>query len=224
MRTPRQIYAEYNIMPSLGLHQLRAAAVGKLICESISIPVNEKDVILACLFHDMGNIIKSDPAIFPDFVESRGTAYWQKVKDEILRKYGSDSHNATVTMCREIGLPESVIGIIDGIRFSHAEKIRDHGSWELKICEYADLRVGPRGVLPMKDRIDEAKKRYAQKAGFDMSGPREDNFAKLLNACIAIEKQLEEIGFNPKDATDASIAPIVEEFWDYPMEVEWGMI
>ena len=41
-------------MPGLQLHQLRVAAVGKLICEHLKKPVRTKDVVVACLFHDMG--------------------------------------------------------------------------------------------------------------------------------------------------------------------------
>ena len=225
MRTLRQIYAEYKIMPSLQLHQLRVASVGKLICENVSKPVNADYVILAGLFHDMGNIIKSDLKYFPDFVKPEGIEYWQKIKNEYIQKYGDDSHKAIEKIAREIGLPQDVIELIDNIGFSHAEEVRDHGSLELKICIYSDWRVGPRGVLSLKERIDEAKRRYAaQRTDSDISGTREEDFAKLLNACIAIEKQLEEAGFTAKEATDASIAPIMEALRDYPARQGAGVI
>lgn len=201
------------------MHQLRVAAVGKLVCENISVPINADYVVLAGLFHDMGNIIKSDIKYFPDFVEPEGIPYWQSVKDECIRKYGNDSHAATMIIVREIGLPESVLDIIDGIHFSHVEKIRSHGSWELKVCDYADLRVGPRGVTSMRDRIEEARKRYTQRGiSDDLAQSSAEEFTNLLNACVEIEKQLESIGFVPPEATDEKIAPIIKEFWDYPIK------
>ena len=60
MKTPREIYTAYKIMPNLQLHQLRVAAVGKLICDNFNPPaggtVNERGVILARLFSHMGKI------------------------------------------------------------------------------------------------------------------------------------------------------------------------
>ena len=82
MRTPREIYAEFKIMPNLQLHQLRVAAVGKLISEHFTVPVNVRDVVLACLFHDMGNILKFDLTQFPEFREPQGILYWEEVKKE----------------------------------------------------------------------------------------------------------------------------------------------
>ena len=83
MRIPREVYSEYKIMPTLQLHQLRVAAVARLVCDHLTHPINTRDVILACLFHDMGNIIKSNLNHFPEFCEPEGTAYWEKVKAEL---------------------------------------------------------------------------------------------------------------------------------------------
>ncbi|MCR4281094.1 MAG: HD domain-containing protein [Candidatus Kaiserbacteria bacterium] len=217
MKALREIYSEYKIMPSLQLHQLRVASVGGLICESLSVPINKNDVILAGLFHDMGNIIKSDLAYFPDFIEPEGTEYWQKVKDEYISEYGNDSHKAMEMIAREIGLSENVLEIIDNIGFSNAEEVRSYGSWELKVCIYSDWRVGPRGVLTMKERLDEARRRYAERNMGDIIKSSEEEFIKLLNACVAIEKQLEEVGFHPEDATDERIAPIMKNLWDFAL-------
>ncbi len=69
MKTVQQIYNDYNILPLLQLHQLRVAGVAKLITESITIPVDAQAVVLACLFHDMGNIIKADFTYFPEALQ-----------------------------------------------------------------------------------------------------------------------------------------------------------
>src|SRR3989344_9124015 len=164
MKTPRQIYAEYKIMPSLALHQLRVAAVGKLICDNFRKPINTRDVVLACLFHDMGNIIKFDLALFPDFLESLGIEYWQEVKEEFIAKYGQNEHVATRALVREIGVPASVIAIIEGVGFSKMKGILAQDShYELKIVEYGDCRVSPRGVVPIRQRFQEGSKRYTHR-------------------------------------------------------------
>src|SRR3989338_7998938 len=125
MKTPREIYAAYTIMPSLQMHQLRVAAVGKLICEHFNKPVNKKDVVLACLFHDMGNILKFELAMFPEFTEPEGVDYWESVKDKYRKKYGDDEHSATQEIMREIGLPKGIIDLMEGIGFSKVSEVAE---------------------------------------------------------------------------------------------------
>src|SRR3989338_10487921 len=121
MKTPREIYAAYKIMPALQLHQLRVAAVGKLICDNFNPSsggtVNAHDVILACLFHDMGNILKFNLTYFPEFLEPQGLEFWEAVKAEYKERYGKDQHEASKEIGREIGLSGPVVEIIDAIGF-----------------------------------------------------------------------------------------------------------
>src|SRR3989338_7200834 len=128
MKTPREIYAAYNIMPSLQLHQLRVAAVAKLLCEHLKKSVRTKDVVVACLFHDMGNIVKFQLGDIPEFLEPEGLAYWEGVKAEFIEKYGREQHAANETIAREIGLSEDVISCILAINFSKIGEVVASGS------------------------------------------------------------------------------------------------
>ena len=100
MRTAGEIYAAYTIMPALQLHQLRVAAVGKMIADHFSGTLHSNDVILACLFHDTGNIIKFDldNDVLSQLREPEGKEYWQRVKDEWIAKYGNDEHVASLAI------------------------------------------------------------------------------------------------------------------------------
>ena len=220
MRTSREIYEKYNIMPALQLHQLRVAAVGKLICDNVTKPINERDVILACLFHDMGNIIKSDLSVFPEFLEPEGLDYWQGVKDEFVNKYGSDHHAANSAIAREIGLPQSALELLDNIGFSKLETILASVSDEIKICEYADLRVGPHGVLPLEERLHEGRQRYLKRHPNEWVGrgvrSTTEQFQTLIRTARELERQIfEHASIRPEDITDASVAPLVEELQNY---------
>ncbi len=64
MRKISEIYEEYKIMPNLREHQLRVAAVAAQICDNFNKPLNKKEIITACLLHDMGNIIKFKLELF----------------------------------------------------------------------------------------------------------------------------------------------------------------
>ncbi len=216
MKTPREIYAQYDILQSLQLHQLRAAAVAKMICEHFTQSINARDVTLACLFHDMGNIIKSNLEVFPDFLKPKGREYWEGVKKDFITKYGTDEHAATVAIAREIGLREGAIRYIDGIGFTMLAATRDSSSYEQKICEYADLRVGPHGVLSLDERIEEARVRYVEHHQ-DMSTDR-SRFAILLAAAREVEHQIfVNENIRPEDINDASVAPLIQELWEYPV-------
>ena len=214
MKTPREIYAAYKIMPSLQLHQLRVAAAAKLICDNFREPINEGDVILTCLFHDMGNIVKSDLSHFPDFTEPEGIEYWERVKADFIAKYGAEQHAANAAIAREIGLSQHIVDMMDASGFSRIEGVLGNASYELKIYQYADMRVGPRGVLPLGGRLAEGRMRYvAPKMDYYDSN---EGFQKLLHVAHDIEQQIfTKVAITPENINDASVAPLIEELWEY---------
>src|SRR3989344_1509091 len=210
MKTPREVYAAYKTMPALQLHQLRVAAVGKLICDGFTKPINTRDVVLACLFHDMGNILKFDLTKFPEFTAPQGVEYWESVKTEYGAKYGGGEHAATPAIMEEPGLPGSVRGLMRGVGFSQVDGVAASESTERKIIQYGDLRVGPRGVLSLQERLDEGRKRYLG-TGRSIGGEGDGRYEVLVEAALEIEKQIfAEAKIQPEDINDASIAPLVE--------------
>ena len=214
MRTVSAIYEEYRIMPGLQMHQLRVAAVGKLICDSLNASVDTEAVVQACLFHDMGNIIKSDLVLFPELLGDKGVEFWQAMKDEFIRKFGPNEHDAALVIAEKVGLPDVVASLISGVGFSNLEEIRDRGSIEMKIVEYADLRVAPLGILPMHGRIEEAGKRYI---GRHPDMPTDTSRLDALNAAAdEVERQIfARCSLHPEDITDERAAPVVEELRKY---------
>ena len=219
MKTPREIYAAYNIMPSLQMHQLRVAAVGKLICDTVTEPLNEREVILACLFHDMGNTLKFDPKLLPGVYEPEGVEYWLRVKSDYIQKYGTSPHEANVTIAKEIGLPGKVVEMIDAIGFSRLKNIAQSPSFELRILAYADMRVAPIGVRSMEERIAEGRTRYEARVRENrVHHFTDDGFPEFLELARQIEKQIfAETTIRPEDINDASAGPLIESLRDYPL-------
>lgn len=206
-------------MPSLQLHQLRVAAVAKLICNNFKKPLNERDVVLACLFHDMGNIVKFDLMVFPELVKPEGVEYWEAVKVEFRKKYGNDQHEVSEKIAREIGLSERVIDCIGAVAFSKAEQILAAGTWEQKICEYADSRVSPNGVDSLESRLREARKRYlVRNADNPIATTPQDRFEVVLEAEREIERQIfANATITPESVTETAAAPVIKELWEYPI-------
>jgi hypothetical protein len=208
MRTVQELYDRYKIMPSLQLHQLRVGAVAKKIVDNLEEPLDKEAVVTACLFHDMGNIIKSDLERFPDFLEPEGLEYWEVVKKEYIDKYGSDDHSATEKIAREIGFSPNIMFCLTNIGISRAADTAAGDSLERKICSYADMRVGPYGVLPMEERIADLRKRYAHKYHVIAT----DKFEACLQGLRDIEQQISrKVNITLEQITDEEIKDILEE-------------
>lgn len=216
MKTVQEIYEEYKIMPSLQLHQLRVAGVAQYICERTNGSVDTKAIALACLFHDMGNIIKSELRYFPEFTAPEGVEYWERVKAEFISKYGEDHHTATSAIAREIGLPVRSLEILDIIGYSHIGEITASDDWEKKIAEYSDTRVGPRGVLLLAERLQEGRKRYEATSKSRAHYDTENSFKILFDTAHELERQVcDKAGIGPEEVNDAAIEAFIEELRKY---------
>jgi len=198
--TIQDAYDKYKIMPNLQLHQLRVAAVGLILCDSIPDFKDTKDVVITCLLHDMGNIIKFDLNYFPEFLKPEGFEYWQKVKDEFIQKYGSDEYYATQRIIDELVDSEKIKECVDQVGFSKLQETSKDTSLVKKICAYSDMRVGPYGVVSIEERVNDGRKRYEGRKDKTI-GP--DKYEVLADALKEIEKQIfETVTIKPEDVTD----------------------
>lgn len=214
-KTISEIYTEYKIMPSLQMHMLRVAAVASLICDNFEEPLPKEDIITACLLHDMGNIIKSDLMLFPDFREPEGLPYWQGVKDEYVKKYGQNEHKATVLILHELGLGKNFIEIIDHVDFKLSCIIQENDSLIYRIVNYADWRVDPFGVVSYEHRMEEGKRRY-ENSNRTFGGVDETERLRLVGCGKEIEKQIfAKCKIKPEDITDETVASVIEELRNF---------
>jgi HD domain len=205
------IYKKYQIMPQLAEHQLRVAAVGDLICKHITLTPTlsqreRKDVVLACLLHDMGNILKFDLSKTKSVLNLEiDVGFWQKVKEEYRQKYGDDEHQAALKIAREAGATGKVIELIDCIGFDNGGTNAETKDFSKKICAYSDMRVGPKGVISLEERMADLRVRYDNK--FHMMGGSEEKRTKFENGLREIEQQIfEHCSIKPEDITEAAIA------------------
>lgn len=219
MRTVQDIYNHYQIMPGLQLHQLRVAAVGKMVADSLSSSVDTRTVVLVGLFHDMGNILKADLTTFPDLLGEKGIDYWQGVKDDFAHRYGTDVHDATISIAKEIGLPANAIDTMNNMGFSNLSNIRDGLSLELKICEYSDCRVAPHTISSLKDRLYDARERYkGRRDNHDFPFDKE-TWNQLFQSAEDVERQIFNVSaLDPAAINDESAAPIIEELKHFQVE------
>jgi hypothetical protein len=77
---------------------------------------------------------------------------------------------------------------------------------------YADARVGPHGILPFDERMEDARKRYSSHA----SSLQNDVRKKFVDCGREIEGQIfAHCKIKPEDITDEAVAPIIEELKNF---------
>jgi hypothetical protein len=212
-----EIYKKYRIMPMLQEHQLRVTAVAMMIAENSGMEIDCKTLTTACLVHDMGNIIKANLDLYPEnFTKEKDRRYWQEVKDEYIKKYGPDEHQATITIAKELGMPQEVLDILRQTGFANALATAASDTPELQIQFYSDMRVGPHGIISMKERVEEGRVRYTlNKPGYMGD---EELFNKRVKSISSIEKELfKDCRIKPEDITDKSIEPFMEKARNYDL-------
>jgi len=182
-----QIYKTYRTPPNLQEHMQKVARVAGLICQHWSGPKIDSLLIKkAALVHDLGNIVRFDIKSHPEFLGKEKTRadFWEKTQKEMVSQYGNDDHQATAQMLKEIGLEDKIIQLVLIKGFKNVLSIEKSKIWELKILLYADMRVGPFGVIPLAERIDEAISRWKK--------VDKNKWEGHIEACKRIEEQIQE--------------------------------
>jgi len=201
-------------MPNLQEHQLRVAGASFIIGKSMSDQnVDTENIVVACLLHDMGNIIKFKLDLFPEFVKPEGLDYWKKIQQEYFETYGDDEHDATMNISKEIlknyVFPNNdtnrIIELIEAIGFSNAKENYKTTDFGKKIAAYADMRVKPYGVTSLKDRLEDGRKRFSKMQKYEHEVF--ENMSQYLNK---IEDQIfAKSTIFPADITEEAVQEII---------------
>jgi hypothetical protein len=199
------VYKKYTIPPLLQLHQLRAGAVGKLIVDNWkNSEIDKTAIIEALLLHDMGNIIKFDldnPSKLID-TDLTDLNYWKSVKKTFIEKYGSNEHDATYKIGKELNVSETVENLLS--RLKSTADAANGDDYNLKICFYSDLRCGPFGILSVNKRFDDLIERYK---GRDHPIADINRTETNRKHTLDIQKQLQEfVKFDLETISDEKIS------------------
>lgn len=204
----QKIYDTYRIMPSLQLHMLRVTSVAKYICESINVKVNTPQIIEACLLHDMGNILKFNMDLFPEFFQPEGKEYWQHIKEDFELRYGTNEHEATLHIAKELGVEKRVLELIDVFQFSLAKENYESHDMDRMICAYADMRVKPSQVVSLEERLLDGRNRFKLR-----HLEEDESFFNAMSLYLNnIEKEIfSKTVITPLDINEKTITPYIEE-------------
>ena len=183
------LYVQYYIPPGLQQHQLTVAALGKYIVDHWQGPaIDGQSVITALLVHDLGNLVKFDLTEGATVLDSTlMTNEWRERQQHMRDKYGRNSHQATLQILRELGLPEIVQQLAAEMDASDVCRIAQD-SLEQQMCEYADLRVVPSGITSLAERLADLRQRYSHHPGWD----NETDFQQNVECAKLIEERLQQ--------------------------------
>lgn len=203
------IYDKFRIPNNLREHMFRVASVAKIIFDNWKgSEINKEDVLAVCLLHDLGNIVKFDfqnhgTKIMGD--EASKLNYWRKVKQEVISRYGIEDTEVTKKMTEEIGISDRLKFLLKHQSFLDNKNVLESNDFEIKICTYADYRVGPFGILSVRKRLDEFKKRYSERhINFD-----ENKLNLTIKNALKIEEQIfNNVKIKPEDINNQ----IIKEF------------
>ncbi len=203
------IYDEYKIMPQLREHMFRVAAVAILICNNFDENLLKENITEACLLHDMGNIVKFQLGVFfTEFLEPQGLHYWETIQEEFIKKYGEDDHLATFKIVEELGITGKTFDFLESITSKLGKTREPTLDFNVQICKYADFRVSPRGVLSLRERINEWVNR----------DPRisQEYAENTFNIFSNIEQQIfAKCKIKPEDINDEAIKAVVSELKEF---------
>jgi 5'-deoxynucleotidase YfbR-like HD superfamily hydrolase len=212
-----EIYQKYQIPPHLQLHMYRVSAVAWTICDNFDEELDKINIVAAELLHDMGNIIKFDLKLFPEFLEPEGYDYWERVQKDYIARYGYDEHEATRIIANEVSTAPRIQELLNSVGSSKTSliiKSKDKAKW---IANYSDYRVYPHGVVSLKRRLEDGRKRYVNNTRLN---------SVSMEKSIEIEKfsyELEELiqketSIDLNSITDESVSDIIKQLPNFEIE------
>lgn len=159
-----QIYEQYLIPKNLQQHMLRVASLAKIILDHWTGKKLEGEAIIqACAFHDIAKPMNFDLAKQAQFgmsqVEIDNLDTLQK---RLKANYGNDEHQATVEICKEIGCSSTAVKIVNDLEWSYIPSLLIKNDLGSLIPIYGDMRIGPKGILTLRERLDDLKFRTGE--------------------------------------------------------------
>lgn len=192
---------------------IRVAAVAKVICDNSNTKLDTRNIVVGCLVHDMGNLIKSKMDMMPELFGPEGVAYWSKVKEEMIEEYGNDVHVATIRMVTEMNLTKESLFYFSAIGGDDTGRVHSEGTLGEKIATYSDMRIGLHGVISLKERMDDIRHRYIER---NMKGFNSDDIDLREERLIDMENDIfKNSSIQPEDITDETTRDIQKALWNW---------
>jgi hypothetical protein len=159
--TIQQVYEKYSTPKNLQEHMLRVAALAKIITNSWTKNVLDvNSIIKTCTLHDTAKPMTFDiskQAVYgatPEEIKKL-----KKLQSLLRSKYGQVEHDAVIEMYKDLKMEPNCIRLIKNFEWIYIPRLIDENDLESLICIYCDMRMGPKGILGLQERLDDLKAR-----------------------------------------------------------------
>ena len=202
-----EIYNQYHLPENLQMHMLRVTACTNLILDNwTGKSIDREAITRVSLLHDMGNMVK-----IPEEGQDRE---FIEIRRKYFEEYGTNDHAINMVIGKKEGLTEKELEILDGKRSRKNEQTAKSDNYEIKICAYCDQRVAPDGVVSLKERLEDAKRRYKDKPLSVWSNEEKAN--QLIKCALEIEEQIMKYcNLEPGDINNQSIQIYIDRLKEY---------
>lgn len=156
-----EVYEKYMTPQSLQSHLLWVAALAQVLLNNWKGEQVDKDAIITCcLFHDIAKPISFDLTQQAQYgMTEKDIQKLQELQRYIKSNYGENEHHAAVMICKEIGLTDTAVTLVDNLEWEYIPRWIEKNDIASLIPIYCDMRIGPKGILPLEVRIKELYKR-----------------------------------------------------------------
>ncbi|MBP6866334.1 MAG: hypothetical protein KBC12_02200 [Candidatus Pacebacteria bacterium] len=209
----KERYEKYQIMPTLAEHMLRVGAVAKILTSQIKESgFPSKEIISACLLHDMGNIVKFDLDNVPAGLDIPNIEHWKEVQKKVIDQYGLDEHDATYQMAKDMGVSKVTLDAISNCGTAKAKKVLEEKSIPAMFVTYSDYHVAPTEIVTPEDRLNNILIRYK-------NTPKYEGYVRDGNNVLEIAHYLEkQYSLDKQQVNEISVKTVVSEL------LEWELV
>ena len=201
------------------MHMYKVAAVAYLISDNFKEDIDKENIVAADLLHDMGNIIKFNLELFPEFLEPEGYSFWENVQKEYINKYGDDEHIATTRIAKEININHRISELLESVGASRTKiilKSKDKAKW---IANYADYRVAPNGIVTLQERLKDGRRRYLGNKGHHSVTLRKSHEIEKYSRIL--EKRIQKMtSIDLNTIEDGTVSNIIEELHNFNIDTQ----
>lgn len=157
----KDIYQQYMTPKALENHLLWVAAFAEILLENWKgQPIDKNAIITCCLFHDIAKPINFDLTKQAQYgMSEEDIEKLAMLQKQIKEKYGNVEHHAAVMICKDIGLSDAAVTLVDHLEWEYTPKWIAQNDIASLIPIYCDMRISPQGILPLETRINELYER-----------------------------------------------------------------
>lgn len=166
----RKVYKDFQIPQNLQEHMLRVGALLKIIKDNWQgEEIDWEALIQAGLLHDIAKPLNFDLAkqaqfgMTPPEIENL-----RQLQVRIQREFGEKEHEACIKILLEVGGKPRAAELLNSLEWEYIERLWQNKEIESLVLIYADMRIGPKGILSLPERLNELRRREPKSLDFEL--------------------------------------------------------